>query len=286
MKLRTTIFYRLSIIVAPTIAALTVLAARAQNAQDTLLTKVGIDQKLNAQVPADLTFRDDTGQTVALGKYFGRKPTILVLAYYTCPNLCTLVLNATLTSVQDLKLDAGKDFEIVVVSFDPHETAELAAEKKRTYTQRYGRPEDSNGWHFLTGDEPAIAQLADGVGFRYTFDSATKQYAHPSAIMVLTPEGKISRYFAGIEYPPKELRLALVEASNHRIGSVTDQLFLFCFHYNPLTGKYGVAIMRSMRVACFLTVFALVAFIVREVRKDRTANSMPLIPKEAGGLPK
>lgn len=192
-----------------------------------------------------------------LGNYFGAKPVILVLAYYECPNMCTLVLNAMLTSVQDLKFDAGKDFEIVVVSFDPRETPALAAQKRKAYTQRYGRPADADGWHFLTGDKPAIAQLAESVGYRFVFDPQTQQFAHPSAIMVLTPEGKVSRYFAGIEYPPKDLRLALVEAAGDRIGSLTDQLFLLCFHYNPLTGKYGLLIMRVVRVAGLATVAAL-----------------------------
>jgi protein SCO1/2 len=258
-----------AIIAGVLMAALFAVAAYSQNAQSELPTKVGIDQKLDAQVPLNLTFSDETGQLVRLGNYFGTKPVILVLAYYECPNLCTLVLNAVLTSAQDLKFNAGKDFEIVVVSFNPRETPALAAAKKRTYTQRYGRPDGTNGWHFLTGEEPAIAQLAQSVGFRYVFDPPTKQFAHPSAIMVLTPDGKISRYFAGIEYPPKELRLSLIEASNRRIGSLTDQLFLFCFHYNPLTGKYGVVIMRVFRIAGFATVLALGAFIIIRLRRER-----------------
>ncbi len=229
---------------------------------------VGLDQKLDAQVPLDATFRDETGAGVRLGDYFDTKPVILVLAYYECPNLCTLVLNATLASVQDLKLDAGRDFEIVVVSFDPRETSALAAQKKETYTRRYGRPAGDEGWHFLTGDPPAIAQLAKSVGFRFAFDPKTNQFAHPSAIMVLTPEGTISRYFAGIEYPPAELRLALVAASDRRIGSLTDQIFLLCFHYNPLTGKYGLAIMRVIRVAGFATVAALAIYMGVMFRRD------------------
>jgi protein SCO1/2 len=256
-------------------AALLVGTAYGQSLQSALSDKVGIDQKLNAQVPLNLAFRDESGQLVRLERFFGTKPVILVLAYYECPNLCTLVLNAVLTSVQDLKFDAGKDFEIVVVSFNPRETTALAAAKKRAYVLHYGRPQDANGWHFLTGDEPAISQLTQRVGFRYVFDSQTNQYAHPSAIMVLTPEGKISRYFAGIEYPPNELRLALITASNRRIGSLTDQLFLFCFHYNPLTGKYGVVIMRVIRIAGFATVFALGAFVVIQLRRERrTARSL------------
>ncbi len=246
----------------------------AANAQSNVPGNAGLEQKLNAQVPLNLTFRDETGEAVRLGNFFGAKPVILVLAYYECPNLCTLVLNATLTSVQDLKLDAGKDFEIVVVSFDPREKASLAAQKMKAYTQRYGRPQDNGGWHFLTGNEPEIAALAHSVGFRFAWDAEVRQYAHPSAIMVLTPEGKISRYFAGIEYPPKELRLALVEASERRIGSLTDQLFLLCFHYNPLTGKYGVAIMRVIQVAGFATVAALATFMVAMARRDRRLSKL------------
>jgi len=255
------------------VAGLLAAAVRGQNFTDDISVKVGLDQQLNAQVPLDLSFRDETGNAVRLGDYFGKKPVILVLAYYECPNLCTLVLNALLTSAQDLKFDAGKDFEIVVVSFDPRETATLALAKKRTYTQRYGRPQDAGGWHFLTGQEPTIAQLAHSVGYRYVFDPQTRQYAHPSAIMVLTPDGKISRYFAGIEYPPKELRMALVEASNRRIGSLTDQLFLLCFHYDPLTGKYGLVIMRVVRIACFATVAALALFMTAMFRRDRRRST-------------
>ncbi len=253
-------------------ALLLVTAAFAHGEPPDPTAKAGLEQKLNAQVPLSLTFRDETGQPVRLGNYFGSKPVILVLAYYDCPNMCTLVLNALLTSAQDLKFEAGKDFEIVVVSFNPRETATLAAAKKRSYTQRYGRPEGARGWHFLTGDEPAIEQLASSVGFRFALDPQTNQYAHPSAIMVLTPDGKVSRYFAGIEYPPKELRLALIAASNRRIGSFTDQLFLLCFHYNPLTGKYGLVIMRVIRIAGFLTVAALAILMTAMSRRDRVSG--------------
>jgi protein SCO1/2 len=251
------------------IAVILAMSPFPAHAQTAAPPNAGLDQKLNAQAPLNLTFRDETGAAVRLGNYFGSKPVILVLAYYECPNLCTLVLNAMLASVQDLKFDVGKDFEIVVVSFNPRETPTLAAQKRKAYTQRYGRPQDNGGWHFLTGDEPAIVQLAQSVGFRFAWDAQAQQYAHPSAIMVLTPEGKVSRYFAGIEYPPKELRLALVEASERRIGSLTDRVFLLCFHYNPLTGKYGLAIMRVMRVAGFATVAALAIFMGAMFRRDR-----------------
>jgi protein SCO1/2 len=264
-----TSFGRRAKIVSLLLARSLAIAAHAQNLQGDVSTSAGLDQKLNAQVPLNLRFRDEAGQQVPLANYFGEKPVILALAYYECPNLCTLVLNALLNGAQDLQLDVGKDFEIVVVSFNPRDTTALAGAKKTTYTQRYGRPQDDGGWHFLTGDTPAIAQLAESVGYRYVFDPQTRQYAHPSAIMVLTPDGKVSRYFAGIEYPPRELHLALVEASNRRVGSLTDQLFLLCFHYNPLTGKYGLIIMRVLRVACFATVGALALFMMTMFRRDR-----------------
>lgn len=250
------------------LCALWLLAAGSVHGQTNLLN-LNIEQKLNAQVPLELAFRDETGETIKLNKFFDRKPVILVLAYYECPNLCTLVLNGLLTSAQDLKLDAGKDFEIVVVSINPQETTALAAEKKRTYVKRYGRANGAAGWHFLTGEGPAIERLARSAGFPYAFDPVSKQYAHPSAIIVLTPQGRISRYFAGIEFPANELRLALVDASGQRIGSLTDQLFLFCFHYNPLTGKYGVAIMRIIRAACCSTVLALGLFVLIQLRHER-----------------
>ena len=269
MKLRAEHFGGFAKIAVVTMMGLIPAVAHAQNTPSNLTSEVRIEQKLNELVPFDLAFQNESGQTVHLGDYFATKPVILVLAYYECPNLCTLVLNALLTSAQDLKFDAGLDFEIVVVSFDPSETSALAAAKKRSYTRRYGRPDSADGWHFLTGEEPQIRQLTQKVGFRYLFDPATKQFAHPSAIMVLTPEGNISRYFAGLEYPPNELRLALVEASNRRIGSITDQLFLFCFHYNPLTGKYGVAIMSLIRVAGCATVLAIGTFVLLQLRRDR-----------------
>jgi protein SCO1/2 len=240
-----------------------------ESPQNVISAQAGLEQKLNAQIPLELAFKDETGRDVVLKSYFGTKPVILVLAYYECPNLCTLVLNALLNSVQDLKTDAGKDFEIVVVSFDERETASLAWAKKRTYTKRYGRPGTEGGWHFLTGDAGAIGNLARSIGFHFVFDPITKQFAHPSAITVLTPEGRISRYFAGIEYSPKELRAALIDASNHRSGSLTDQLFLLCYHYNPLTGKYGLVIMRVVRVAGFATVAALLLFMTTMLRRER-----------------
>ncbi|MDQ2868687.1 MAG: SCO family protein [Verrucomicrobiota bacterium] len=249
------------------------IAALADTPQQQIIAQAGLDQKLNAQVPLTLAFRDEHGKTVKLENYFGSKPVILVLAYYECPNMCTLVLNALLESAQDLKFDAGKEYQIVVASIDPRERPALAAAKKQIYTQRYGRPGTSSGWHFLTGDESQIVQLASSVGYRFAYDPQTRQFAHPSVITVLTPAGKISRYFAGIEYPPKELRLALMEASDNRIGSLTDRFFLLCFHYNPATGKYGLLIRRVMQFAGISTVFVLGGFIALMIQREHSTPS-------------
>jgi protein SCO1/2 len=259
------------------LTALCVLAvlsgAAAQNPQAELTAKAGLDQQLNAQVPLNPTFRDEHGTAVRLENYFGLKPLLLVLAYYECPNLCTLVLNALLQSAQDLKFDAGREYQILIVSIDPHESPALAAAKKQIYVQRYGRPGTENGWHFLTGDEASIRQLAQSIGYRFVYDPQTRQFAHPSVLTVLTPMGKISRYFAGIEYPAKEVRLALIEASNSRIGSLTDQLFLLCFHYNPATGKYGLVVTRVIQFGGISTVLALGSLITLMIRREHSAAS-------------
>jgi protein SCO1/2 len=257
------------------LTALCVLAvlsgAAAQNPQAELTAKAGLDQQLNAQVPLNFTFRDEHGTAVRLENYFGLKPLLLVLAYYECPNLCTLVLNALLQSAQDLKFDAGREYQILIVSIDPHESPALAAAKKQIYVQRYGRPGTENGWHFLTGDEASIRQLAQSIGYRFVYDPQTRQFAHPSVLTVLTPMGKISRYFAGIEYPAKEVRLALIEASNSRIGSLTDQLFLLCFHYNPATGKYGLIVTRVIQFGGISTVIVLGSLITLMIRREHSA---------------
>jgi len=213
-------------------------------------------------------FLDEHGNAVKLGRFFGSKPVIFVLAYYECPNLCTLVLNGVLDTAQDLKLTSGKDYEIVVVSFDARERPALAAAKKQTYVQRYGRPDGADGWHFLTGDELAIAQVANSVGYRFSYDETTRQFAHPSAMVVLTPAGKISRYFPGIEYPPREVRLALIEASRGRIGSTADRVFLLCFHYNPATGKYGLLINRVLQIAGIGSALAVALYIALNLRRE------------------
>ncbi|MGH7964934.1 MAG: SCO family protein, partial [Candidatus Binatia bacterium] len=241
----------------------------AQNAQPALLGDVGIDQRLNEQVPLDLRFRDETGQSVRLGEYFGSKPVILTLNYYQCPMLCSLILEGLVSSLRVLSFDIGDQFTVVTVSFDPDETPTLAAATKAKYLQRYARPGAREGWHFLTGQEAAIAGLAEAVGFRYAYDAPQDQYAHASGIVVLTPQGKIARYFYGIEYAPRDLRLGLVEAAANKIGSLADQILLFCYHYDPATGKYSTAVLNTVRVGGVATMLALGTFLVVMWRKEK-----------------
>lgn len=245
------------------------LRAQVSTDRPQLLRDVGIDQKLNGEVPLDLTFVDETGQSVQLRKFFDGKPVVLALVYYECPMLCTQVLNGLVRSLKEIKLDAGRDFNVVAVSINPRESAELAATKKRVYAGIYARPGGEQGWHFLTGPEAASKALAASVGFRYAYDPVTGQYAHASGIMVLTPEGRISRYFYGIEYLSRDLRLGLVEASANKIGSPVDQLLLFCYHYDPTTGKYGLVILNVIRAAGIATVLAIAGFMVVMFRRER-----------------
>lgn len=248
---------------------LCVTSAFAATPHEQIAARAGLEQKLNAQVPLRARFRDEHGRPVELGTYFAGKPVILALAYYECPNLCTLVLNGVLQTAHELKFDAGKDYEIVVVSFDPREQPALAAAKKQTYVERYGRAGAADGWHFLVGDKQSIAQLASAVGYRFAYDEVTRQFAHPSAIMVLTPEGKVARYFPGIEYPPRDVRLALIDASREQIGSFADRVFLLCFHYNPQTGRYGLLIARVMQITGVGTALVVGAYIVLNVLRER-----------------
>jgi protein SCO1 len=240
-----------------------------------LLRDVGIDQKLNNQVPLNLEFRDEKGHVVQLGKYFQRKPVILSLVYYQCPMLCTQVLNGLLQGLKDLPMDVGKEFEVITVSIDPRDNTVEAEAKQIMYAGLYGRPGAVQGWHFLTGKDLRIHELADAVGFRYAFDSQSGQYAHASAIMLLTPEGKVSRYFYGIDFPARELRLGLVEASANKIGSPVDQILLYCYHYDPVTGKYGLVIANVLRAAAAFTVLAiglLVFFLTRSTHYPLPGN--------------
>ena len=230
--------------------------------------EIGIDQRLGEQLPLDLVFNDENGRPVPLRNYFGEKPVILSLVYYECPMLCTQVLNGLLRSLKVLSLDIGKEFEVVTVSFDPGETSELAAAKKKEYLRSYGREGAGRGWHFLTGTDDQIDRLTRTLGFRYQYDAETDEYIHSSGIMVLTPEGKLARYFYGIEYAPKDLRLGLIEAATDKIGSPIDQVLLLCYSYDPESGKYGLVIVNSIRIAGLATVAVLAGFIVTMIRRE------------------
>jgi protein SCO1/2 len=234
-----------------------------------ILDKVGIDQKIGQQLPLGAVFKDETGRDVKLGDYFGTRPVVMALAYYECPMLCTQVINGMTGALKTLSFDAGRDFDVVVVSINPAERPALAAEKKATYLEQYARPQTAAGWHFLTGSEPSIKAVAAALGFRYAYDEQIGQYAHGAAIYVATAQGIVARYFLGVEFPPTHLRYALVEASNNRLGTVADQVLLFCYHYDPATGKYGVAILRAVRIGGVLTVAAFLTFLFVSLRRER-----------------
>ena len=241
----------------------------AASARPGLLSKIAIDQKLNQQVPLDIPVTDEQGRQVTLGEYFGKRPVLLALVYYECPMLCTQVLNGLVTALGVMNFEPGKEFEVVAVSFNPREGPGLASQKKANYLERYGRPHTAAGWHFLTGTEDSIRRLTDAVGFRYAYDEKIKQYAHGAAIELLTPRGVLSRYFYGIEYSPRDIRLGLIEASEERIGTAIDDVLLFCYHYDPATGKYGAAIMRLVRTAGVLTVVVFLGFLWVALRRER-----------------
>lgn len=245
------------------------LTAQNESARPNILQNVGLDQNLNAQIDAQLQFIDDNGDPVKLAQYFGQKPLILTLVYYECPMLCTLVLNGVVRALRTLDFSAGEEFEVITVSIDPGETTELAVAKKKEYLDSYGRPDAAAGWHFLTGNQDQIAELAKTVGFRYAYDEKSGEYAHASGIIVLTPEGRVAKYYYGVEYSPRDLRLGLVEASDSKIGSSVDQILLFCYHYDPSTGKYSVAIMSILRLAGVVTVLAVAVFLFTMSRRDR-----------------
>jgi len=255
------------------VLVLALLGLRASPAQIPI-TKVydgvGIDQNLGAAVPLDLPFRDEGGNRVTLGKYFGSRPVVLSLVYYRCPMLCTEVLNGMVECFRGLHFSAGSEFTAVTVSIDPRETPEMAEEKKEGYVAAYGRDGAAGGWHFLTGDAQSIAALARATGFRYLYDSTSGQYAHAAGIMVATPGGKLSHYFYGVEYEPRDMRFAIEEASGGKIGSAVDRLLLLCYHYDPLTGKYGAVIANVFRAGGALTILILggaIAYLLRRERK-------------------
>lgn len=236
-------------------------AQQPATAQPALLRGVGIDQEMNQQVPPGLAFRDENGKPVHLGDYFGDKPIVLSLVYFNCPFMCTDVLNGELRAMQGMSLDLGKDYDAVTVSFDPKDGTPEASVKSRIYTGLYGRHSAPGTWHFLTGDQQSITALTNAVGFRYAYDDTSQQFAHATSIMILTPQGRVARYFYGVQYPARDVRLGLVEASQGRIGSPTDAALLFCYHYDPLTGKYGLVVANVMRIAGGVTVLFLVIFL-------------------------
>jgi protein SCO1/2 len=241
------------------------------------LNDVGIDQKLDEQLPLDLEFRNESGEAVKLGNYFGKKPVVLSLVFYECPMLCNQVLNGMVSAFRVMSFEVGEEFEVVTVSFDSRETSALAAAKKRTYVGYLSKEKRSGaatGWHFLTGDEPNIKRLTDAVGFRYHFDEATNQFAHASAIYIATPHGKLARYFYGIEYAPRDIRLGVIEASENKIGSPVDQLLLYCYHYDPATGKYGAVVMNMIRLGGVATLLAMFALFFLLRRREVTRRGL------------
>jgi protein SCO1 len=231
---------------------------------------VAIQQKLNTQIPLDLMFRDETGKIVRLRQYFGKKPVVLDFVYYRCPMLCPIVLDGTTEALTNLKYDIGKEFDVITVSIDPRDKVEDAARMKEKYIKRYGRLDSASGWHFLTANETAIKQLADAVGFQFAYDPKMDQFAHGAALFVLTPDGRTSRYFYGFEYKPRDLRLAIFEASQGKIGGVVEQVLLLCFHYDPKIGKYSRDAMIFARAGGVTTMLALGGFIFVMIRKERT----------------
>jgi protein SCO1 len=235
------------------------------------LENVGIEQHLDAQVPPDLAFVDDTGRAVKLGDYFGKKPLILNLVYYNCTMLCGEALAGLTGAMRLVKFDVGNEYDVITVSFNPRETPEIAAEKKKDYLKRYGRPGAASGWRFLTGPPESIDALTKAVGFQYQYDPRIQQYAHATAIMVLTPQGHISRYFYGVDFPPKDLRMGLVEASQGKIGNAVDQVLLYCYHYDPATGKYGAVVANILRLGAGVTIVLLGGMILIFFRLEKTA---------------
>ena len=248
-------------------------AALPSNVVPGALGKVAFEQRLNEQLPLDLPFKDENGQAVKLGDYFGRKPVVLAFVYYECPMLCTQVLNGLESALRVLDESVGDEFEVVTVSFDPRETPVLASAKKKAYLERYKREGAGEGWHFLTGEQASIAALTKAAGFSYAWDEQTRQFAHASGIVVATPAGKLSRYFFGIDYSPRDLKFALIESSSEKIGSLADRLLLYCYHYDPATGNYGLVAMRAVRLGGVVTLVALFGFMFISIRRDNRART-------------
>ena len=242
-----------------------------------LLSQVGIDQHLNQQVPLHLVFNDESGREVHLGELFGKRPVILAMVYYECPMLCTQVLNGLTGSLKGINLNAGKDFDVVAISFDPRDNdkPDLAKNKKLSYLEHYGRPGTDSGWHFLTGSQESIKAVTDAAGFKYEWDDKTQQFAHAAAVMVVTPEGKMSRYFYGIDYAPKDIKFGIMDSAQAKVGNPAEQLLLYCYHYDPASGKYGFAILRVMRLAGVATLLGLgaMAFVFWRKNKNNGSNN-------------
>ncbi len=247
------------------------------------LQNVGFEPQLNAQLPLDVNFRDESGRDVQLRDYFGRKPVVLALVYYGCPMLCNQVEMGVVGSLKMLSFNPARDYEVLFVSFDPRETSDMASKKKAAALSRFGRPETAAGWHFLTGKEEAIHAVAAAANFRYSFDEKHNLFAHASGIMLLTPDGRISRYFYGVEYPSRDVRLGLVDASAGKIGTPIDHLLLFCFQYNPETARYSATVLRIVRLGGILTILTIVVGLLIFRRRDVRAASATSRPPLHGG---
>lgn len=254
-----------------------------QNARPSVLTQVGIDQNLGQQLPLDAKFKDEQGKDVVLGDFFqSKRPVLLAIVYYDCPMLCTQILNGMTSAIGVLKFNAGKEFDVVAISIDPRETPEIAAAKKKTYIDRYRRPGAEQAFHFLTGQQPAITAVTKAAGYRYVWDEKTQQFAHASALILVTPDGHIAQYYYGIEYSPKDMRLGMIEASKERIGNLADVVVLYCYHYDPTTGKYGAALMNLVRAGGALTVLLLVGFMFISIKNEKHDGGMGERGESAG----
>jgi len=240
-----------------------------ENESTSILKAVKFDQHLGVQLSLDTEFRDESGKTVKLREYFGKRPIVFALVYHECPMLCNVVLNNMVSSLRSLEFMPGQEYDVLTISIAPNETSALASAKKRGYVTKFQKIETLPHWHFLTGDEPNIRKIADEVGFHYAWDAKSGEYAHASGIMILTPDGKISRYFYGVEYPTRDLRFGIMEASEEKIGSPIAQVLLMCFHYDPTTGKYSLAVMRILQAAGLVTVIGIGMSIVTMLRRER-----------------
>jgi protein SCO1/2 len=275
MKQVTSVFALIAMLALPACAQVSSVGEKrigTPNQLPAVLSKVSITQRLNQMLPLAASFKDESGATVKIGDYFGKHPVILALVYFQCPMLCSEELNGLTGALEMVNLKPGKDFDIVVLSIDPSEGPALAAAKKRSYLKRYGHPETASGWHFLTGQEPEIEAVARSTGFGYLKipgpDGRLTQYAHASAIEIVTPEGRIAQYYMGVEYSPKDLRIGLVQASNNKIGSPVDNILTYCYHYDPKTNRQSLVVARVVQLAGGLTVLALGSFMLVMFRRD------------------